>query len=387
MKEPVVFINQQLEKSGYIWAEFENHSLVNKIHLKYSFNSYRFANYKTIFNKEVPSNINDFLSNLLKKEPYKGTPKILNVVKWSNISLDRIKEFASKNNIRLNKGFKGSDTIVLSRNFISRIHHIISCSEYYKYKVAQTTFGELENLEKIHNLGILKDVDVQFYVSKFKQKNLPIYFALKQGLDFGDNKNANSETYNLLKTYLNFEEVLVNTQQNLYSRSKFFDLLLYLINNPQVKIVWDHELMDFINKEGFTTEEVDFSVLESMFASNSEDNIKLALEVLSNFNFEKDYMKIAILLNQYNNNISKNNLLYSPAYKYINHYLKNRNIKVSSQWDTFINKVFPNNIEHKKLLEQYYIKMFNIFGGFPEKSGYYNYGKLNYKIKNIEFEL
>lgn len=163
--------------------------------------------------------------------------------------------------------------------------------------------------------------------------------------------------------------------KSLYRDKKLVEVhnyLEYILKNPNVKVIFDENIMDPLNEDGFELDEEYLTTLDGMFESRSQDNINLALEMLSNVNIEKNSLTIALFLNKHRNifswgrglSITKNN-----SFKSTLKYFKSKNIDFESDWRSFsanlykLHKDNPKNIEIiNEFIQQninQYLKEFN----------------------------
>jgi hypothetical protein len=96
-----------------------------------------------------------------------------------------------------------------------------------------------------------------------------------------------------------------------------------------------------------------------MFNSKSQDNINLALEMLSNVNIEKYLLIIALFLNKHKNKFSwgsglsiNNNSSFKSTLKY----LESKNIIWNNDWRCFstnLYKLYQNNPENIAIIRNF----------------------------------
>ena len=141
----------------------------------------------------------------------------------------------------------------------------------------------------------------------------------------------------------------------------------YIFKNPHVNIIFDEDLIEVINEDGFELDDDYLSTLDSMFESESQDNINLALEMLSNVNIEKNSLTIALFLNKHKNifswgsglSITKNN-----SFKSTLKYFKSKNINFESDWRIFstnLLKLHKDNPKNVDIIKDFTLQNINMY--------------------------
>ncbi len=80
------------------------------------------------------------------------------------------------------------------------------------------------------------------------------------------------------------------------------EIINFIYNNPNIKVVFDEDLISDLNKEGVQLDNEIENTLKDMIYSKDAANIKLGLEMLSNLEIN-DYTlyKISLMLNNFVN--------------------------------------------------------------------------------------
>lgn len=193
------------------------------------------------------------------------------------------------------------------------------------------------------------------FVLQFEEKSYEYFLSkidnnshiLKDSFTNALNNFINSisyESYNLVDFYRS------DHLKNLYN------LLDYLINNPDVKIILDSDFLKLINNDGLELDWDSFDGIDNMFLSADIDNIFMAFDILSNVNLENNIHKISYLFNKYKylfewgSGIAPGS---NKSYKMLVEYFKVNNIVWKQDWSRFINDLinkFPNKKEDIKYL-------------------------------------
>lgn len=142
-------------------------------------------------------------------------------------------------------------------------------------------------------------------------------------------------------------------------------LLDFLKTHPNVNIIFDEYLLEELNSDGIDLDKEYIDTLENMFNSNQNDNIKLAIEMLSNVNLEKNSLTIALLLNKYQRVFDHGKGITPSSmssFKAIDKYYKSRGIVWKTDWRLFSNGLYKNygtDPECKAVIENFVLKNIN----------------------------
>jgi hypothetical protein len=340
--------------------------------------------YNTTYQNELSSIFLDKLEYEIYKESIKNLLNKSHEVKFgekiylgklSNLPRHKIKEYFQTNKINKTSKLNQSDTIILNKQYLQELGHIFGINTDYTYKILhlkELYFFELEDNDFIIN-------NTQYYNNITKE--LPFCLLI--------NHNDKHKITPKLKDFLQNK-----TPKELYHKSfyrernliEIFSYIEYIFKNPHVNIIFDEDLIVLLNKEGFELDNDYLSTLDDMFNSRSQDNINLALEMLSNVNIEKYSLTIALFLNKHKNifawgsglNITQNN-----SFKSIIKHFKSKNINFESDWRDFslnLYKLHQNNPENIKIIENFIHQNLNLY--------LKKYNEKNYlKLTNINLEL
>jgi len=165
---------------------------------------------------------------------------------------------------------------------------------------------------------------------------------------------------------------------------EIFSYIEYIFKNPHVNIIFDEDLIGVINEDGFELDDDYLSTLDNMFESKSQDNINLALEMLSNVNIEKYSLTIALFLNKHINKFSWGSGLsikHNNSFKSTLKYFESKNINFESDWRIFstnLLKLYKDNPKNVNIIKDFiqqninlYLKQFSSDGkGFIELANF-----------------
>jgi hypothetical protein len=329
---------------------------------RYSFNQYKGDGYfyigwgssdKIFYDKETLEDHKSKINAILNNSGNGEIGKVLYVGKGSNIPRHKVKAFIEENKIRKTSIIENSDTIFFDKKTIGDVYKWLKCKET---KVAIVPFTEgLLNIIQTTNSSTNQTNYLKQYTNYFNDKydlviyydeynNYPLFFRQALGnLDWKDLYEQN--TYRTK----NIEDI--------------FNTLLYYFKNPHGNIIWDDAILEKFNSDGIDLDDDYISTLDSMFSSREPDNIKLAIELLSNVDLEKYGLTVALLLNKWSYIMGwGNGNTNSQAYKTLDRYFKNKGIDWKRDYRLFsagLYKNYANNEEAKNIIEQFVLQNIN----------------------------
>jgi hypothetical protein len=331
---------------------------------KYSFNQYKGNGYfytgwgssdKIFYDKETLEDHKSKINAILNNSGNGEIGKVLYVGKGSNIPRHKVKAFIEENKIRKTSIIENSDTIFFDKKTIGDVYKWLKCKET---KVAIVPFTK----------GLLNII--QTTNSSTNQTNY-----LKQYTDYFNGKYDLVIYYDEYNNYpLLFQQALGNLDwKDLYEQDAYrtkniediFNTLLYYFKNPHGNIIWDDAILEKFNSDGIDLDDDYISTLDSMFSSREPDNIRLAIEMMSNVNLNKFGLTIALLLNKYKEAMNwGNGNTGSQAYKTLDRYFKNKGINWKYDFRTFsagLYKNYSHDNEAKKTIEHFVLGNINNF--------------------------
>lgn len=320
-------------------------------------------------NEEQISIYNDIIEKI-KHSTNKITSKdIIYTGGLSDVPRFKLKEYINEHKIKRTSRIEQSTCIIISRKIFDEVSNI--------FKVKDYTFIN-ENLAKdINNSINWKNGNIDPLPNALNKNQFYYYPYDKSGLltskKWGSKFTNNS--YDLKGCVI-----------DLYRNNKlitFAELIIFLNNNPTIKIVFDETLFESLNQEGIELDDDYESTLRDMIFSQDPSNVKLGVEMISNLVIN-DYtiLKIALLLNEFIQNRKLTELTtYSQTnrnFKTVLNVLKTKKIFWNVEWKTFaagLRKNFNQGIEGEA------VKLFiinNLNEEFNETVG-------GFKIEDIKF--
>jgi len=257
-----------------------------------------------------------------------------------------------ENKIKKTTIIENSDTVIFDKKIINDVYKWFNnCKEV---KVVNVPFTK-DLLDIINKYNISRPNYAKQYEEFFVKK----YSLLISHSDYIDYPS-------------DFKQVLGNLaweeyhEQHTYRTKNIqdvFDTLQCYFKNPHNNIIWDDEILETLNSEGIDLDEDYVNTLDSMFASREPDNIRLAVEMMSNVNLNKYGLTIALLLNKYSQAMSwGNGNTGSQAYKTLDRYFLNKGIDWKRDYRSFsagLYKNYANDKGAKEIIEQFVLQNIN----------------------------
>jgi hypothetical protein len=152
------------------------------------------------------------------------------------------------------------------------------------------------------------------------------------------------------------------------------DSFVYLADKKdKIKIIFDETLIEMCNSGVVIDEEIYENIL-SMLNSNSDENISLAMEIISNSDLVQSKLYLILLLNECYFDLKKVNKT-TNFQSLLNYFSSYMNI-INQPWESFVDSMLREhceNDEEKALIKKYILRRLNEHLG--------EYGKL--KLKDI----
>jgi hypothetical protein len=292
------------------------------------------------FINEEQINIYNDIIEKIKHSTNKITSKdIIYTGCLSDVPRFKLKEYINENKIKRTSRIEQSTCIIISRKIFDEVSII--------FKVKDYTFIN-ENLAKdINNSINWENQNINPFPSAF-DKNQFYYFPHDKSSLLTSKKWGSKFTNNSYDV----KGCIID----LYRNNKlitFTELIIFLHNNPTIKIVFDEVLFESLNQEGIELDNDYESTLRDMIFSQDPSNVKLGVEMISNLVIN-DYtiLKISLLLNEFVQNRKLTELTaYSQSnrnFKTILNILKTKKIFWIAEWKTFaagLRKNFNKGIE------------------------------------------
>jgi hypothetical protein len=282
--------------------------------------------------------------------------------KLSNLPRHKIKDYFKENNVNKTSRLDQSDTIILNKEHLIQFNKMFkSDTSWYRLKPCKVyKFDSKQDKTYIES-------NSKSYHNPELNFNNPFIILIKE-------ENKNKVTPKLVN-FLQGKESEELLYKSLYREKNMVEVhnyLEYILKNPNVKVIFDENIMDPLNQDGFELDEEYLTTLDGMFESKSQDNINLALEMLSNVNIEKNSLTIALFLNKHRKKFawgSGLSITQNNSFKSTLKYFNSKNINFESDWRAFstnLYKLHKGNPENVAIIKDFiqqninqYLKEFN----------------------------
>lgn len=308
-------------------------------------------------NDEEKNEYVSIVRNILNQPKSLNFGKTIYTGSLSNIPRFKLKEFIINNKLKRTSRQEQCDTIIVDKDVFEQVLNML-----YKMKKRNIIFPEANDKKTIDFLNYLNKTYFKSYNSNHifaKQTPSNSLFVIN------DNYKINDK---IVKNYTESNDVQSLYYEHIYRDKnlvKSFLLLDFLKAHPNINVVFDEHVLELLNEDGIDLDDDYVDVLESMFKSNQSDNIKLAVEMLSNVNLKKNSLTIALLLNRYQDKFNHGSGITPSSmssFKTIDKYYKSQGILWKTDWRVFSNGLYKKYFsvpEHKSIVEKFILSNIN----------------------------
>jgi len=296
------------------------------------------------FTKEEYKKYEDLVNSLLNQKVNTTLNGKVYLGKLSSLPRHKIKDYFKENNVSKTSRLDQSDIIILNKEHLNGFNKIFgSSTSWYRLKSC-----------KVYKFDSEKDKEFIVKYAKIWYNNT---FDLENQFSIvitDENKNKLTPKLTLFLQGRESEDLFYKSLYREKNLIEVHNYLEYILKNPHVKVIFDENIMEPLNEDGIELDEEYLNTLDSMFESKSQDNINLALEMLSNVNIEKNSLTIALFLNKHRSkfswgtglSITKNN-----SFKSTLKYFKSKDINLDADWRSFSANLYKLHKDNPKNLE------------------------------------
>lgn len=340
-----------MKLENYIEVKYSNNPVVRN---SYFYKNWWGGNYKTFYTKSELEDYKGKINDIWKNSGNGKVGKILYVGKGSNVPRHKVKAFVEENKIKKTSIIENSDTVFFDKKVINDVYNWFNKCKEVKVVIVPFTKNLLNIIKKVNNSTHHKQY-VEHYIKGFNKKTSLV-------INYDEYNNYPQEFKQELGNldWINYYEQDTYRTKNI---EDVFNTILYYFKNPHGNIIWDDTILETLNSDGIDLDEDYISTLDSMFASKESDNIRLAIEMMSNVNLNKFGLTIALLLNKHKwaMNWGTGNT-GSQAYRTLDRYFKNKGINWKYDFRAFSSGLYKNysqDKEAKKIIEQFVLSNIN----------------------------
>jgi hypothetical protein len=262
--------------------------------------------------------------------------------KSSDLSRHKIKEYFDKNGLHKTSRLEQADTVIISKNNINSILEFFTQINSYCSLKPYNVYSILDPKIQLSLVSLIQ-YNSHTYVNLIKNSSLPLYIALTKDQSLNQNSTLHKLILNV-KPEIRHMDLSYSSNSNINDAYK---LVKYLINNPKVNVIFDEDLLLLLNNYGIELNQEYLNSLDAMFESVDQENINLALEMLSNINLKKHSLVLAMFLNKHIDKFYKGsglNINQNRSFKSFIKYFDSKNINFKLGWKKFSTQLL---IEYK----------------------------------------
>jgi hypothetical protein len=235
-------------------------------------------------NNKLEDNTTAYLTPLSEFPPYK------------------LKNYIEENklNIKTARKLDKIDTLIINHDFVA--------SSYTKKLINYYIVPPEVILKDSYFKKYINNSSNYYKIDEVAGEKITHYFVSNE--DYNDLVNLDSKL-SIISTYPLIECTLVTNDwgnKKAADNTNFFLNMFDMVENYNLKIIFDHNISDVVN-EGLTIDEDVFENILNMVTSQDESNLDLAKEILANMEFESSRSYLIYLFNYFyklNQNRSNN---------------------------------------------------------------------------------
>jgi hypothetical protein len=318
----------------------------------YFYTSWYDGNHKSFYTKDELEKHKANIKTIFNNEGNGKIGKTIYVGKGSNAPRHKIKMLVEENKIKKTTIIENSDTVIFDKKIINDVYKWFdNCKEV---KVVNVPFTK-DLLDTINKYNSSRPNYAKQYEEFFVKK----YSLLINHSDYIDYPSDFKQALGNL-VWEDYHEQHTYRTKNIQD---VFDTIKLYFLNPHGNIIWDDNILETLNSDGIDLDDDYVNTLDSMFSSKEPDNIRLAIEMMSNVNLNKYGLTIALLLNKHSSNMNwGNGNTGSQAYKTLDRYFLNKGIDWKRDYRPFsagLYKNYANDEGAKEIIEQFVLQNIN----------------------------
>jgi len=249
----------------------------------YFYTSWLEGNNRSFYTKDELEKHKINIKTILNNEGNGKIGKTLYVGKGSNAPRHKVKMLVEEKNIKKTTIIENSDTVIFDKKIINDVYKWFDNCKGVKIVNVPFTKNVFDIINK-HNSN--RTNYAKQFDDCFRQKySLLIYH--------NDYLNYPSDLKQELGNLV-WEEYHEQYNYRTKNVQDVFNIIQLYFKNPHGNIIWDDNILETLNSDGIDLDDDYVNTLDSMFASNEPDNIKLAIEMMSNVNLNKYGLTIAL---------------------------------------------------------------------------------------------
>lgn len=329
------------------------------VHQKYlSANGYK---RRLILTPKEHTHIISFVKDILSKKPELKFGKKVYLGSLSNLPRHKVKEYFTNNNTKKTSRIEQADTIIIDRGCVKDLFKFLTIKpSNYDLDIFKTyLIDKPENKQKLIPIVSTYYGD-QDKIHEITSSNIPFYI-LTNTKQYQPTSHLNPYLKDITP-----EDLYVNHNwSNHTSFLNTYEIIEFLDKNPNINILFDDDILPLINNEGIDLDPEYLDILDNMFESKNQENINLALEMLSNVDIKKHTLTLALFLNKHMDKFfsgSGLNINQNRSFKSFIKYFEAKKINFRSHWKKFsvdLLTEYKNNPENIKIINDFIVQNIN----------------------------
>lgn len=297
-----------------------------------------------------------FLRNILSQKHEIKFGKKVYLGTASNLPRHRVKEYFDNNNIKKTSRIEQANTVIIDKNSINDLYNYIKLDTSHKINKYSTYV--ITDPDKKREINSISHASYGYEIPK--SPSTPYYILF-----------SNNSPSSILKSCLRDLEPQILCITNSWSKDidikNTYKIIEFLRKNPSINIILDEDILPVINNNGFDLDPAYLDTLDSMFESKTQENIDLALEMLSNVDLEKHALTLALFLNKHMDKFFKGsnlNIHQNRSFKSFIKYFDSKKIPFRSNWKEFsasLLREYKNDPEKVEIINNFILQNINNF--------------------------
>jgi hypothetical protein len=291
----------------------------------------------------------------------------------SNLPRHKVKEYFNDNNTKKTSRIEQADTVILDKVGIEKLLHFLTPDTTNNYHDG-LFLGKIYIADTPYNKQNLLPITLNYTHYGYKLEDLVSDSSTPFYIIAPSNINVISPDLKPYLDILNSQDLYVS---NSWSANReilnIYEAIVTLNKNPNINVVFDEDILTLINSDGLDLDPDYLSTLDSMFESKDQENINLALEMLSNVNIEKHSLTLALFLNRHMDKFysgSGLNINQNRSFKSFIKYFDSKKVQFKSNWKVFsasLLKKYQDDPKSIKIINSFIIQNINnSLNGFLE---------------------
>ena len=315
-----------------------------------------------ILNEEERSNYINQVKNLISQPKQLNFGKLVYTGNTCSVPRFKLKQYFADNKIKRTSRQEHCDTIIIDKNNLISILKTLE-----EDRIRPIIYdGNIDLVKDMLNSFVKNRTGGSSWVVDSIKKVIPKLTSENTIIELASDYPTWTDFH--LKNLINSSDIKEVWCYTLYRDKVVEDMmgmLDFLNQHPNINVIFDEHILELLNLDGIELDNEYLDTLHNMFASKQNDSIRLAVEMLSNVNLEKDALTIALLLNKYQEVFNHGSGITPSSmnsFKSIDKYYKSRGIKWKTDWRPFSKSLYKNyshNPEHKKIIEDFVMRNIN----------------------------